>query len=171
MYYCGRIDLVVDDGSIIGPMDHKTTSYFDGTEGSGFKPHDGMQGYVYAFQKMLPEELRAQGRTCNSIYINHVSLQTVKDDPTGSKRFKHSIISYTPAEMEEWRLRQVRTFTDIYRHVILEEPIYWDTERCGSWFGFQDCPYKILHEAAPGSREVIAKSNYVQLEQWSHERV
>lgn len=169
MYYCGRIDLVVDDGTIIGPMDHKTTSYFDGSEGSEFKPHDGMQGYVYAFQRMLPENLRAQGRTCNSIYINHVSIKTEEKDGRG--RFKHSIKSYTPAEMEEWRLRQVRTFTDIYRHIILEEPIYWNTEACGRWFGFSDCPYKQLHEAAPLSREAIAKSNYVTIEAWSHERV
>lgn len=169
-FYCGCIDLVVDDGSIIGPMDHKTTSYFDGTEGSGFKPHDGMQGYVYAFQKMLPEALKAQGRTCNSIYINHISLQTKNTNPTGSDRFKHSIISYTPAEMDEWRNRQVRTFTDIYRSVILEEPVNWDTERCNSWFGFNECAYKQLHAAAPLSRDIIRKSNYIQIEAWSHDR-
>ena len=166
-YYCGRIDLVVDDGTIIGPMDHKTTSYFDGSERSKFKPHDGMQGYVYAFQKMLPEPLRAAGRTCSNIYINHISIGYKKDQ---TERFKHSIISYTPAEMEEWRLRQVRTFTDIYRYIILEEPVYWDTERCGMWYGFTDCPYKVLHEAAPLSRDVIAKSHFVQLEPWSHDR-
>jgi len=166
-FYCGRIDLVVDDGSIIGPMDHKTTSYFDGTESSKFKPHDGMQGYVYAFQKMTPQFLVEQGRVCNSIFINHVSLGYKKEQ---GERFKRSIKSYTPAEMEEWRLRQVRTFTDIYRTVILEEPIYWDTERCNSWYGFSDCPYKELHELPPMSREVLAKTKYVQLEQWSHDR-
>ena len=168
-YYCGRIDLLVDDGNIIGPMDHKTTSYFDGTEGNDFKPHDGMQGYVFAAQKMIPKESVEQGRLCNSIFINHICLTNTGNDPTN--RFKRSIKTYTPAEMSEWQSRQVRTFTDIYRTVILEEPVFWNTENCNGKYGY-DCMYKELHNLPPLSREVYAKTNFVtNIKQWSHENV
>jgi PD-(D/E)XK nuclease superfamily len=170
LYYCGRIDLVVDNGVVIGPLDFKTTSYFDGTESNDFKPHDGQQGYVYSAQKMLPEELVKQGRMCNSAMIKHISLTQTSEDTTGRDRFKTTIKSYTPAEMEEWRLRQVATFTAIYRHVILEEPIWWNTDVCGSWFYFQDCPYKQLHNLPPMSRSSLDGNLYKIGEAWSHER-
>lgn len=163
-YYCGRIDLIIDNSSVIGPMDHKTTAYFDGNESSKFKPHDGMQGYVYSVQKMLGDGFAESGRQCNSIIINHVSLRPEKDLRA---RFKHSIKSYTPGEMQEWLGRQQDTFKKIYELVVLERPPNWNTENCNSWYYSRPCGYKIIHELPESSRDNIRKQFFEIKEPWT----
>jgi hypothetical protein len=163
-YYCGRLDMVVDDGSIIGPLDHKTTAYFDGNESADFKPHDGMQGYVYSLQQMLGTKLQAEGRMCNNIIINHISLRTCKDP---IDRFKRSYKPYTPEEMLEWKQRQIETFIGIYNLVVLERAATWNTELCKMFYFSMVCPYKQLHEVPPVMRKQLVKINYEERKPWN----
>lgn len=163
-YYCGRIDLIIDNSEVIGPMDHKTTAYFDGNESTKFKPHDGMQGYVYSVQKMLGDKFAESGRQCNSIVINHVSLRPEKDLKA---RFKHSIKSYTPGEMQEWLTRQQDTFKKIYELVVLEQPPFWNTENCNSWYYSRPCGYKIIHELPETSRDNVRRQFFEVKEPWT----
>lgn len=163
-YYCGRIDLIIDNSEVIGPMDHKTTAYFDGDESSKFKPHDGMQGYVYAVQKMLGDKFAEQGKQCNSIVINHISLRPEKDLRS---RFKHSIKSYTPGEMQEWLTRQQDTFKKVYELVVLEQPPFWNTENCNSWYYSRPCGYKMIHELPETSRDNIRRQFFEVKEPWT----
>ena len=44
--FTGRIDLLVDNGTKIGPVDHKSTACFDGYESNDFDPHEGITGYI-----------------------------------------------------------------------------------------------------------------------------
>ena len=46
-FLTGRIDLLVDNGSTIGPVDHKHTHVFRGDEWMKFNPSDGITGYIY----------------------------------------------------------------------------------------------------------------------------
>src|SRR5882757_1312108 len=74
-YYCGRIDAVNDSGSGIEPVDHKTTSTINPlTTGRDFKPHDGMQGYVYALNHIAKSYFPALQKTCNKAVVNHVQV-------------------------------------------------------------------------------------------------
>jgi hypothetical protein len=163
-YLCGRIDQPIDDGKIIAPMDFKTHSYFDGTEKDMFKPHDGIQGYTFGLNEMLPEEYKAKGRSCYHAIIRHISVRYDKDE-----RFKSSEIAYTPGEMAAWLKRQQATFKQIYRVISDLEDITWDTDVCDSWFFSKKCPYKPLHECSTGGREGIIKTFYKIVEPWSHE--
>jgi hypothetical protein len=167
-YYCGRIDMIIDDGSKIGPLDHKTCSHFDGNESSDFKPHDGMQGYVYAVQKILGDKLAAQGITCNDIIINHIS---VKPCERAHERFKRSYKTYTASEMEEWRQRQVTTFKQIYNIIINDEQPFWNTDKCSYFIFSLPCPFKILHETPPSTRENIRKLMFQERKPWNPEEV
>ena len=52
-YLSGRIDLLVDNGLKIGPVDHKSTAFFDGKEADDFNPHEGILGYIFAVNSIL----------------------------------------------------------------------------------------------------------------------
>jgi len=47
-YLTGRMDFLMDSGSSIGPLDHKTTAFFRGDPTAAYNPQEGMTGYVYA---------------------------------------------------------------------------------------------------------------------------
>ncbi len=155
-YLTGRIDIVVDDGNHIGPLDHKTTAYFDGTEGQDFKPHDGMCGYTYALNALIEPELKAKGRKCNTVIINHICLKDQKDP---MKRFKRSFKSYTDAEFAEYVTRQQRTFRKLYELVCLDAKPDWNTTLCTMMY-YHDCPFKALHEVSPASRDTVINQFY-----------
>lgn len=165
-FLTGRLDRIVDNGQVIGPMDRKTTAYFDGSEGSDFKPHEGMQGYVYALQHLINAvtegEAARMGRLCNSIIIDHISLRETKDE---RDRFKRSIKNYTPNEMEQWRLRQLSTFSRLYDIVINERTPDWNTAVCSYMF-YHDCPYKALHEVDELQRPIVLNAFYKKAEPW-----
>ena len=155
-YLTGRIDIVIDTGDHIGPLDHKTTAYFDGTEGQGFKPHDGMCGYAYALNTLIEPELKKQGRKCNTVIINHICLKDQKDP---ALRFKRSFKSYTDAEFDEYVSRQQRTIAKLYDIVCLNAKPDWNTMLCTMMY-YHDCPYKSIHEVSPASRDTVINQFY-----------
>lgn len=165
-YYCGRIDLIVDDTEIIGPLDHKTTAKFDGSENSDYKPNDGPCGYVYSLQHILGEKFKSEGRTCNSILINHIELNPpARQDMR--YRFKRSKKSYSPAELQEWLGRQQATFRHLYEVIVLEQPVIWNTQACAYWIFGQNCAYKPIHEVAPVVRDGVRKQFYQIGKPWN----
>lgn len=165
-YYSGRIDVIVDDGVSLGVLDTKTTSKFNDDELTHFTPHDGMQGYVYALREILNTRFGDvyKGRPCNRMVINHVQVGDTRDYKT---RFKRTPLTYTLEQLDEWRLRQLRSFKKLFEITVLGETPDWNTELCSMWYFSSDCPYKELHRQTPSSREIIRKSQYVTLEAWS----
>lgn len=167
-YLTGRIDRLIDNGQFIGPMDRKTTAYFNGTESSKFKPQEGMEGYVIATQAIIDSvtdgEATRSGRLCNSIIIDHVSVREPKE---GGKwaRFKRSIKNFTPSEIQEFKERQHRTFTKIVDILEGARPD-WNTSICNNMY-FHECPFKAIHEQPPENRPIIINANYTQREPWS----
>lgn len=165
-YYSGRIDVIVDDGISLGVMDTKSTSKFDGDELTDFTPHDGMMGYVYALRHILQNNYGSvyNGRPCNRIIINHVQVGDCKDY---KERFKRTPITYTLEQLEEWRLRQLRSFRKLYDITVGQQTPDWNTELCSKWYFRMPCPYQDLHRVTPSNREIIRKANFIQLEKWS----
>jgi hypothetical protein len=164
-YYCGRIDQIVDDTVTIGPMDFKTASYFDGTERDGFKPDDGMQGYVAFVQHHLKSKFAAEGRLCNTMIIRHISVRYEKEE-----RFKSSFITYTPVEMAMWHARQIKTFKQIYEALIEDTGFVWNTRACNNGFYYHKCPFKQLHDVSPAYRDGLIKTFYQIQDAWSYDR-
>lgn len=164
-YYSGRIDIIVDDGYSIGIMDTKSAGKFSGDEADNYKPHEGMQGYVYSLREIVKTNFPeiAALRPCNRVIINHVSVNDCKDY---RDRFKRTPISYTLEELEEWRQRQLRSFKKLYELSVLQETPDWNSDACNNMY-FQDCPYKALHRNTPSMRETLRKSQFVQMEPWN----
>jgi hypothetical protein len=155
-YLTGRIDLVVDNGFVIGPLDHKTTAYFDGSEGESYKPHEGMCGYTYTLRQLLGEKYSAKGRKVNTVIINHISL---RDTKLPEDRFKRSFKSYTDAEFADYVSRMRRTCRKLFDITCMDEVPDWNTSLCTQMF-YRDCPYKSLHEIAPSCREQVIQEFY-----------
>ena len=123
----------MDSGNAIGPLDHKTTAFFKGNPTNSYDPQEGMTGYVFATQQILklqfPELLSS--RKVDRIWMNFAQIT-----PTANalERFKRVPIFKTDWQLEQYRLRQLRTFHKIYDMVILGERADWNTSVCNNMF-------------------------------------
>jgi hypothetical protein len=142
-YLTGRIDFLMDSGAAIGPLDHKTTAFFRGNPTDSYEPQEGMTGYVFATQyiieKNFPELL--QGRKVDRIWMNFAQIAP---DADPMKRFKRVPLFKTDWQLEEFRLRQIRTFEKIYTLVTSGARPDWNTSVCNNMF-HSSCQYRNLH--------------------------
>lgn len=162
-YYCGRMDAIGDDGSSIFPVDHKTTSTINPlTTGRDFKPHEGMQGYVYSLSKIAATYFPSLQRSCNKALVNHVQVSYSADY---TKRFKRTTLYYSPAELEAWRIRQIRSFRKLWALAVEEEQPDWNTQSCHNIYN-SPCPFRLLHEQDPINRQSYLQAHYTQIEPW-----
>jgi hypothetical protein len=151
-YLTGRIDLLVDNGTKIGPVDHKSTARFDGYESNDFDPHEGITGYIFAINSILKaqrEKCESRGgilvpQTCNTGWIHHISL--ADSDP----RFKPTLITKTNQQLEEYRMRQLRACKRVYElassSAKLENygAVEFATDKCNNIYN-SPCPFRELH--------------------------
>lgn len=167
-YYCGRMDAIGDDSAAIFPVDHKTTSTINPlTTGRDFKPHDGMQGYVYTLNQIAKSYFPSLQRTCNKAMVNHVQVNYSADY---TKRFKRTTLHYSPLELEAWRVRQVRSFRKLWEIAVEEQQPDWNTNTCHDIYNYP-CPFRLLHEQDPVNRNSYLQAHYVQIEPWGHDTV
>lgn len=162
-YYCGRMDAISDDGICVSPCDHKTTSTISPNTGRDFNPHEGIEGYVYALSKIYKRYFPSLNRIVNQAIVNHLQ---VKYTAQYADRFKRTTIPYSPAKLEQWRLRQIRTFKRMYDLLVNEESPDWNTQTCHNIYNYP-CSYRTLHEADPVNRQAIIDAHYVQIEPWN----
>lgn len=161
-YYSGRMDAIGDDIQSIFPVDHKTTSTIGPNTGRDFKPHEGMQGYVYALSKIAKTFFPQLQRYCNKAIVNHVQVNYVADY---TKRFKRTTIIYSPLELEQWRQRAIRSFKVLWELCVNEEEPYWNTQTCHNIYNYP-CPFRTLHEQDPINREAYIQAHYIKIEPW-----
>lgn len=167
-YYCGRMDAIGDNSASIFPVDHKTTSTINPlTTGRDFKPHDGMQGYVYALSKIATTYFPSLQRTCNKAMVNHVQVNYSADY---TKRFKRTPLHYSPLELEAWRVRQIRSFRKLWEIAVEEQQPDWNTNTCHDIYNYP-CPFRLLHEQDPVNRNSYLQAHYVQIEPWGHDTI
>lgn len=164
-YLTGRIDRVVDNGTIIGPMDRKTHRYLTGKELDKYKPHDAFVGYVYALRQILPQFTDKNGkvRKCNGVIVDMIQLKEVTDKTKNQQRFMRAYREYYDSEFVEFVDRQISSFAMLYQMVVQHRPAQWNTAACHNQF-FRNCPYKLLHEQTIAGRESILNSCYQQRE-------
>lgn len=168
-YLTGRIDFLMDSGNAIGPLDHKTAAFFFNPEKS-YIPQEGMTGYVYATKHIIknnfPELL--EGRKVDRIWMNFVQ---VKSEPDLNKRFKRIPIFKTDWELEQYRLRQLRTFQKIYELMFTEVTADWNTAICNNFF-HTECPYRAIHrQNSLESQLVMIQSDYEITPPWDPENI
>lgn len=173
LYYSGKIDLLVDDGVNIGPMDHKTHGDFRGKDPNEFYTiQDGMTGYVYASKYMVRDVLKldVMSRRTNSILMNHVQIKQAKELVNQFSRIR---MHKTDAQLEQWQTRQIATTRDIVNMLLgIYQPIrlepWWDTSHCNNWF-HRECIYKGVHRNSPENQLVILDTDFEVKPIWNPE--
>lgn len=151
-YLTGRIDLLVDNGYKIGPVDHKTTHKFDGYEHEDFNPHDGICGYILAINDIL-NKYKEQGLTniptSGGGWIYHISSTTPSIPRDKSKkpmsRFKTTPVDKNTEQLEDYKARQLSTFKRIAELLFNDKTPEWNTSACNFMFN-RKCQFKPIHE-------------------------
>jgi PD-(D/E)XK nuclease superfamily len=152
-YLTGRIDLLVDNGYKIGPVDHKTTHRFDGYEHEDFNPHDAMTGYILAIHEIL-NKLKYSSTdlpiaSCRGGWIYHIQATTPSQPRDKSKqpgpRFKTTPVDKTISQLEDFKKRQLSTFRRVAELLFNDKVPEWNTTNCNNMF-FRKCEYKPIHE-------------------------
>lgn len=150
-YLTGRIDLLVDNGYKIGPVDHKTTHRFDGFEHQDFNPQDAMTGYILAINDILKsyQGMNLLPQACMGGWIFHISSTTPSTPRDKSKkqgpRFKATPLDKTPSQMSDFKARQLSTFKRVADLLFNDKTPEWNTMNCNNMF-FRACEYKPIHE-------------------------
>jgi len=174
IYLAGRIDLIVDDGVFISPMDHKSHGYFHGDMTVQYMNQEGPTGYIYALSSILPKIIPADqilARDCSRIIMNLISKKPT-DVPL--ERFKRFPLRKTAWQLQEYQLRMVNTAEDILRDLerhVLGLPVYRNDKMCSNWH-MRECLY--LDDCRQGSQELqlaTRKNGYVTLPIWNTEEV
>jgi len=157
-YLSGRADLVLQNGAKVGPLDFKTTAYFDGKEHEDFEVHEGITGYIYAIDKVRPE------LKCRNGWIEHISIASPKD---GNKRFKQTLITKTEEQLEDYRQRNLRTCSKLL-DVLNGSTPDWNTSVCTNIYHAK-CPHHILHRSPTRDYVHIIANSYEKREAWNPE--
>lgn len=169
LYLSGKIDLLIDDGTSIGPMDHKTSKDFRGKNPlESYEIQEGMTGYVYAAQqiiKLFPDLAR---RPCNKIWMNFLQI---KEEKIIHDRFKRLPLYKTDEQLEAYRLRMIRTASKIFQLLTTDSVPDYNTGACTNWM-HQVCPYQRVHrQGAKESELLILNANFVKAPIWNPETV
>lgn len=157
-YLSGKIDFLADDGNKIGPVDHKTRASFGIADlGASYNPHEGMSGYIYATRHIVenhyPELYKK--RSVNTAWMNFIQVGH-EVDPL--KRFRRTFLMRTDYQLEQFRLRQLETFRDIFTFMAEERKAVWNTEMCAHWYG-TDCIYRAVHRQPDEQSQLIVLNN------------
>jgi PD-(D/E)XK nuclease superfamily len=147
-YLTGRIDMLVDNGSVIGPVDHKHTHLFRGDEWDKFNPHDGITGYIFATNKIIERYFPGYKKPCLTGWIFHIQgKHAAKARNTGEirPRFKASRIDKMPSMLDDYAARNVSTFQRIAALLFENKIPEWNTTACHNIYN-KDCEYLQIHK-------------------------
>lgn len=190
LYLAGKIDLLVDDGYSIGPMDHKTSRDFMGKNPAiNYEIQEGMTGYVFAAKAIIKNFKTYQDvnsneriefgidRKVNKIWMNFLQVKPAKANM--ADRFKRVPLYKTDEELEMYRQRQISTAVRIYQ--LLEnykedgsglQPFY-NHMACTNWM-HRNCLFQPVHrQNSRASQLTILNTDFVKDQSgvWNPEQV
>ncbi len=173
-YLSGRIDVLVDDGTHITPLDHKTMNSFRNSPAAKYEVDEGPTGYIFAvgniLKNIVPEELILK-RKCDRILMNFISKAPTENP---MDRFIRLPIYKTTEQLSSYRERMLLTGEAIFNSLlayIQTNQAQRNTSMCNSWF-MRECPYLPIHRQ--GSRRdelLIIQANYSSKPIWDTELV
>ena len=173
-FLSGRIDVLVDDGTHITPLDHKTMNSFRSDPAGKYEVDEGPTGYIYAVGKILPSLVPPEmilKRRCDRILMNFIS-KTPTEKP--EDRFRRLPIYKTTEQLSSYQERMLLTGEDIFRSLlsyVQTGHAQRNTGMCNSWF-MRDCPYLPIHRQGSKRDELlIIDSMYSAKPIWDTEMV
>lgn len=174
VYLAGRMDVIIDDGYFICPMDHKSFAYFKNDPAARYATDEGPTGYIYALSTvlplLLPEELILK-RDCSKILMNLISKTST---PTPQERFKRVAIRKTAWELEQYRLRMSATAKHLLEdmeRVACGLSVYRNTSMCDSWFR-RECTFKdICRQQSKDGELLTIQNGFIKAPLWDTELI
>lgn len=175
IYLAGRMDMIVDDGYFICPMDHKTMGTFRGDPALKFETEEGPTGYIYALKTVLPKFLAANEilkRDCSKILMNLIS-KTSTPDPRD--RFKRFPVRKTIWQLEQYQHRMIQTCTHLVADLEMctfgGVPVPRNTTVCQNWMHLT-CPYfDVCRQQSKDAEQATLANGFVQVKVWDTETV
>jgi len=175
VYLAGRLDVIVDDGFFIMPMDHKTTGSFKKDPLDRYLNDEGPTGYVFALQQILPTIIPREAilkRECTRILMNLISKQIPTDDP--SNRFKRMTLYKSGSQLATYRARMIATVQNLLNDLVLyiqTGEATRDTSHCTNWFFGRCFYYDVCRQPdATGIANTLA-NGFVKLPIWDTENI
>ena len=168
-YLTGRMDLLIDNGHKVGPVDHKHTHIFRGDEWTKYNPQDGITGYIYATDAVIKKFFPDYDRVCRTGWIFHIQGKAPsvnRKTKSLNPRFKVTVIDKTDAHLLEYIKRQVETFKRALALLTLSKVPEWTTTSCHNIYN-RRCEYVPVDEQDYNNREYIIKQFYHFTEQWN----
>lgn len=164
LYWMGQPDLFVISGERLFPVDHKSIAYIDANTSKKYKPNIQIPGYIVAGQ-ILAKSL-GYSVSVDRAVINCVARSDRTDKSGESKcaRFKRVSVSYSPSELEEWKVRRLRQ-ADRLRTCFEFNDWAWNENACPGVWG-RPCQFQNIHEKPPEIRDVIRKADYIVRPPW-----
>lgn len=173
LYLSGRMDLLVDDGTAICPLDHKTKTSFKRDITLEYSLDEGPTGYVYAVNKILPKVVSDPAllkRNSNKIIMNFI----LKGLPKDGDRFRRINMMKTQEDLANYEQRMLSSAEYIFRNLVLYASggtPFRDTSKCTNWY-MHDCPYLAIHrQNSKENEEKIIQSFYEIKPVWNTEEV
>lgn len=168
-YLSGRIDFLAEDGRRIGPVDHKTRALFGKKDlASQYTPHEGMSGYIYAAKQLISKIPEMSHLQCNSAWMNFIQVSNQSDM---SMRFRRVLVMRTEQQLNEFRIRQLETFKNIFDYLNLHRTATWNTDVCTNWYGTV-CMYQPVHRQGDKDSQLIVLNNdFTEGVFWNPEKI
>jgi len=169
LYWMGQPDLFVVSGERLFPVDHKSIAFLDANTSKKYKPHIQIPGYIIAGQilaKALGYDLSVDRAVVNCVARTD---RTNKSGESKYPRFKRISVTYTPAELDEWRSRRLAQ-AERLRHCFEFNDWAWNEYQCSNFFN-KPCPFQNIHEKPPDVRETVIKADYIVRPPWIPGRV
>jgi len=171
----GRMDVIVDDGFFIMPMDHKTTGTFRNDPLDRYLIDEGPTGYIYALRRILPKYIPKEyitKRDCNRILINMIAKNPPAKDTMD--RFRRLCIWKTSEQLSLYEKRMITSCENLLQDLTRfanGTPIARDTSHCTNWYHGK-CVYFDVHRQSDVVGEQATLNNgFVRLPLWNTENI
>jgi hypothetical protein len=174
VYLSGRMDIIVDDGYFICPMDHKSFAVFKGDVALRYATDEGPTGYVFALSTVLPKlvpEKMLLKRDCSKILMNLISKAPTKDP---RERFKRITLRKTTWELEQYKLRMQYTASHLLSTVdafVQGNPVYRNTQVCQNWMHRTCAYFDICRQQSREGELVTIQNGFTTVPLWDTEKV
>ena len=174
VHYVGKPDLVVIEnasGKLL-PVDHKTKDNIPGNINDQFKPHPQTAGYIFACNE-LAHQLGLSTKDTDRCIIRVAARLRPTDNPRKKKdgspgvvrpRFVNVYPNYSLAELEEWR-SGIMAKARRLRFAIEHDEFIPRESACHLFY--HGCQFRSVCSTTPASRELVLKSNFTKVDQWS----
>jgi PD-(D/E)XK nuclease superfamily len=168
IYYMGKPDLVVlaDNGNTLLPVEHKTIHRIPKNIQVKYKPHAQVKGYVFSLN-VIAKEL-GYDKPVDRCIVNVAARALPAEKPRDGirkPRFTRVFPQYSLEELEEWRLNVVGTVKRLHYSLINDEWLWKEGPNTCHLYG--GCEYRGIDARPPAMRELVTKSDYVQIEAWT----